>query len=80
MDRQRPRYRILLALLWLPLAFAILIPAIILLGLSFYIRAVMAGLAALGRSLLRVKRPSPSAATQAPHLIEIATSVKKTNT
>jgi hypothetical protein len=77
-DEQPRRYRNMLALLWLPLALVILVPAVILLGLSYYVRAVVVVLGGLVRWLLGYRRPPPPAASvQPPHLIETVIAAKK---
>jgi hypothetical protein len=78
MDEQPRRYRHLLALLWFPLALLLVIPAVLLLGLSLYVRAVAIALANLIRYVFGVK--TPPAGTQSPHppfLFEIGVLSKK---
>jgi hypothetical protein len=65
------------ALAWLPLALILLVPVVIVLGVSFYVRAAAVGIYGLIRSLLGFKPALPVAATQPPHLFEIPAAEKK---
>jgi hypothetical protein len=76
MDEQPRRHRYLVALVWFPLALVIGVPVVILLGLSFYVRAAATALAALFRFVTGRKAP-PEAPTQAPHLFELGVPSEK---
>jgi len=73
MDERPRRLSNLLALLWLPLALAILAPVLVVLALSFYLRAAASGLASLARYLSGRPAP-PMPATQRPHFIDVLSS------
>ena len=68
MDEKPQRFRRLLALVWLPLALLIVVPVVVLLGLSYYVRAIVLGVFGLVRLLFGYKDPIPPAAPmQPPH-------------
>jgi hypothetical protein len=77
MAGQRPRYWDLLAFVWLALALLLIVPLVILLGLSYYLRAAALAVASLFRSLLGHK-PSLSSPvpTQGPHRFEVGVTAK----
>jgi hypothetical protein len=78
MDEQPRRYRNLLALLWLPLALAIVVPAVVLLGLSFYVRTAAMALAGLIKYLFGYKSRSQGGQTlQPPHKIDAGVPAKE---
>ena len=78
MDENSRHYRNWLALLWLPLALLIMVPVVILLGLSFYVRAAVTSLAMLIRYLLGYKTSIPSGGPmQPPHVFEVPVPAKK---
>jgi hypothetical protein len=66
----RDNYRKLLALVSLPLAVAIVIPVIVVLGLSYYVRAAVIGLIGIVRHFLGYKPPAETAPVQPPHVFE----------
>ena len=76
MEERPKRYRYLLALLWLPLALVLVVPAVVLLAVAFYVRAAVAAVASLVRYFLTFK-PTSAAATQRPHLLKISVAAKK---
>jgi hypothetical protein len=78
MDERPPLYRRLLVLLWLPLALALVLPAVLLLGVAYYLRAAVMALTSLARFAGGDKTPPP-ASTQPPHIFEIGVPAKKKN-
>jgi hypothetical protein len=78
MDERSRRFWRWFNLVWLPLALLIMVPVVILLGVSYYVRAVVVGTYGLICYLLRV-RPSlpPNTPTQPPHVFDISYPVKK---
>ena len=76
MDEQPRRSRFLPALLWLPLALILVVPAVVLLAIAFYVRAAVSGVASLVRYLWGFK-PVTGTSTQRPHLLKISVGVKK---
>ena len=76
MEERPKRYRYLLALLWLPLALVLVVPAVVLLAVAFYARAALTAVVSLVRYLLTFKPPS-AAATQRPHLLRVNVAAKK---
>jgi len=78
MDGQSPRYRHWLSLVVLPLALVIMVPVVVVLGLSFYVRAAVIGLVTLIRYLLDKEMPAaPGDATQPPHLFDVPIATQK---
>jgi hypothetical protein len=78
MDERTRSFWRWLNLVWLPLALLIMVPVVILLGVSYYLRAVVVGSYGLICYLLGV-RPAlpPNASTQPPHLFDIPSPAKK---
>src|SRR5437588_10990642 len=58
MDEQPRHYQHLLALLWLPAALVLVVPVVILLGMSLYVRATVTALASLVGAVPRLADPS----------------------
>jgi hypothetical protein len=79
MDEKPRLWRYLLIVLSLFPALLLLVAAVVLLGLSYYVRAAVVALAGLFRILLGRKQSVP-AATQPPHLFpaEVPTLDKRT--
>jgi hypothetical protein len=76
MDEQPRQY--LLALVWLPVAILMVVPIVILLGVSVYLRAAAIGLFGLARLLLGRKPAIPNAwVTQPPHFLKTTAPVPK---
>jgi hypothetical protein len=72
MEEQRRPYRTLLALVGLPLALVIVVPVVVLLGLSFYLRVAFLALVYCVRYLLGHKAaPADVTSVQPPHCLEL---------
>lgn len=77
MDERGRTWSSLLAIVWLPLAVVLFLPAILLLGLTYYVRALAVAVAGLIASLLGLKSKPAVVSIQPPHFFESKVDAKK---
>ena len=79
MEEQPNIYRKVRRILWIPLALLLLLPAIVLLAVWYYVRATVSALISLVRYLLGYKTPvAPTESpTQPPHFLDNIPATRK---